>query len=366
MSKAKQSPLIILAAGGTGGHIFPAESVQEALEAKGCRTLFVTDSRYFRYRPDAKGNSNLRIIQAAPMVGGLPKKIRGLFFNLLGLYQSLFLLVSSRPSAIIGFGGYPSFPVLVAAALLNIPIIIHEQNAVLGKVNRFFSKFAKKLLLGLPECSFIPAGVQSLYIGNPVRAMIQAQKDIGYIAPTQDKPIHLLIVGGSQGARIFDQIIPDALMALPEALKDRLHVTEQCSIEMQSDIALRYQQHGIEADLQPFFRDIAEKIVQSHLVIARAGASTIAELTTIGRPAIFIPYPYATFDHQRLNAESLVEKKAAWCFNQQSLTSEILAKHIADLCTHPTTLYDAAAQAKALGRADAASRAAIIVIEVAQ
>ena len=344
---------IIIAAGGTGGHIFPAQAVAEMLRSHGQRAVFVTDKRYFRYQPTAKPGTDLVVLCAVQLSKQPLKLLRAVLLNGIAAIQALWLIWRIRPQAVIGFGGYPALPMLLAALLTRTPLYVHEQNAVLGKTNRLFVKYAQALFTGLPQCKHVPNGVTSLHVGVPVRQAFIAEREQQFVAP--DAAINLLVIGGSQGAAIFDKLIPEAIALLPAELCARLHITEQAATAKHAEIAAHYAACGVRHQLSHFFTDMPAQLAKAHLVIARAGASSLAEITAVGRASILIPYPYAIFDHQLLNAEALVHAGAAECIAQKDLTAELLAAIITGLLSDPAKLVATAQNARALGQPEAAA-----------
>jgi UDP-N-acetylglucosamine--N-acetylmuramyl-(pentapeptide) pyrophosphoryl-undecaprenol N-acetylglucosamine transferase len=268
-----------------------------------------------------------------------------------------------QPGAVVAFGGYPAVPPVLAAVLMGRRprILLHEQNAVLGRANRLLARFADTLVVSFEKTSAVPAGVKTVLLGNPVRPAVVALQGQGY-APPGDK-IELLILGGSLGAKVFGTLLPQALALLPAALRARLVVTQQCRTEELGAARSALKDAGIEAELAPFFNDVAARLQRAHLVIARAGASSVAEIAVAGRPAIFIPLPSAIDDHQRANADALVEARAAWRLDQAGLSAQALADKIESILMKPETLVTAAQAAANAGRADAAERLAQLVME---
>ncbi len=270
-------------------------------------------------------------------------------------------MVALRPGAVIAFGGYPAIPpVLAAITLRHRPkIFLHEQNAVLGRANRFLARWADTLLLSFANTKAVPAGLKTELIGNPVRPAIAALFATPY-TPSADA-LNIFVLGGSLGARIFGTLIPAALALLPENLRSRLHVVQQCRTQEHDEAAAAYAAAGIEAVLSPFFTDMAAQYQRADLVIARAGASSVAEIAIAGRPAIFIPLPTAIDDHQRANADALADLGAAWRLDQAGLTPAILAERLENLLMNPTILTVAARAASAAARVDAAAHIATLV-----
>lgn len=351
--------LIVLAAGGTGGHIFPAQSLAEELLQRGHSLALVTDRRGADYG-GALARIDRHTIRAGTLSGGgLGGKISGLTNVVAGVLQARALLNRLRPQAVVGFGGYPSLPTMIAATHLRVPAATHEQNAVLGRVNRLLASRVDAIALSLEATHFLdPSERQKASLtGNPVRSAVRDARDTPYQAP-RDGEIRLLITGGSQGAAILSDVVPRALAALPDALRARLRITQQCRPEDLERVKAFYAEAGLNAELATFIEDMPRRTAEAHLAIARAGASTVAELTVIGRPAILVPYAFATDDHQTANAQALADVGAAWVMPQRDLTGEALQDKLAALLGNDAGLEAAAKAARALGRPDAAARLA--------
>jgi UDP-N-acetylglucosamine--N-acetylmuramyl-(pentapeptide) pyrophosphoryl-undecaprenol N-acetylglucosamine transferase len=278
----------------------------------------------------------------------------------LGVMQARALLARLKPAAVIGFGGYASVPTMVAASLLGVPTAIHEQNAVLGRANRLLAGRVRRIATSFAQVAHIERAVAAkvTHTGMPVRPAVAALRDTPYAAPNGKGPLRLLVLGGSQGARVLSEVVPAALATLPESLRHRLAVSQQCRPEDLEGVRQAYAGTGIDATLESFFQDVPERMAAAHLVIARSGASTVAELTTLGRPAILVPYPHAIDDHQTANAHAVDETGAAWLMPQEVFTVDALAARLDALFTQPGTLARAAGCARAAGRPDAAQRLA--------
>lgn len=354
--------LILLAAGGTGGHVFPAESLAAELVRRGYRLALVTDSRGQAY-----GGTLGSIVTYRIRAGGLAGRsvlglLRGVAKLAVGAVEAYALLHRLRPVVVVGFGGYAAAPPVAAAIASHIPTVIHEQNAVLGRANRLLAPRVSQIATSFETVDAMPAKAHAAYTGMPVRPAVLAVRDTAY--PTLDGPIRIVVLGGSQGAHIFSDVIPAALKLLPPALAARLEVSQQCRPEDLEAATQAYARTGIRADLKSFFHDVPERLAAAHLVIARAGASTVSELTAVGRPAILIPYPYATDAHQAANARAVAETGGAWLIPQESFTPEVLGARLTALFETPATLQKAAACARAAGHPDAAARLADIVVEL--
>jgi len=317
---------IVIAAGGTGGHFFPAEALAVELIARGHRIVLMTDARAGADKSGVFAGHERHVLRGAGIAGRGVRRAGAAMLSLaFGTIQARALLARLAPAAIIGFGGYPSVaPVLAARMLRKRPVVVlHEQNAVLGRANRFLTRFADLLALGFAATSRIPGSIQTHFTGNPVRPPIAAMFGTPY-APPSDR-IEIFVVGGSLGARIFSDIVPNALAALASDLRGRLHIVQQCRPEDQHRVAAAYRTAAINAELAPFFSEINQKYAASHLVIARAGASTCAEIAIVGRPAILVPLPSAIDDHQTANARALADAGAATVIPQSEFSVALLA-----------------------------------------
>ena len=350
---------IIIAAGGTGGHLFPAEALAAELLRRGERIALMTDARSAAYDSAAFANAERFVLRGAGLSGrGLRGAAAGAMALVAGTAQARRHLAALRPSAIVGFGGYASFPPLAAAQLTGAKrrpaIVLHEQNAVLGRANRLMARVADLLALSFPNTSHVPSGATVAMVGNPVRPALAALAGQPYPLPPEGGALRLLVTGGSQGARVFADVVPPAIAALPEAIRARLLVTQQCRAEDLARTEAAYREAGVVADLAPFFPDIAGRLATAHLVIARAGASTIAELECAGRPAVLVPLPSAIDDHQNANARALAQADAAWVYPQPAFTSGALSERLVSLFGVPARLASAAAAAAALARPHAA------------
>jgi UDP-N-acetylglucosamine--N-acetylmuramyl-(pentapeptide) pyrophosphoryl-undecaprenol N-acetylglucosamine transferase len=330
---------IILSAGGTGGHLFPAITIGEELLAFDYRICLITDIRGYKYL-NQNLKLNLYIIDIIINNNNIFKCIKSIFSIIIATCKAVCLLHKLKPSIIIGFGGYPTFPVLLAALMLRIPIVLHEQNSLVGKVNRFFMRFAKIIALSYPETK-IPCKMmnKSIITGDIIRKNI---KNITIKKNFDHSPFRIFIFGGSQGAKIFSNLIPDAIKLLLEQNPHiALSITQQVIKEDYQKLSEIYSKLHIPYQLSEFFYNIAQQYETSELVIARAGASTIAELTYIGMPTIFIPLPSAAENHQFHNAQILQNNMAAWCFEQKTLKAQMLADQILELINNRDLLRNA-------------------------
>ncbi|MCX7375403.1 MAG: undecaprenyldiphospho-muramoylpentapeptide beta-N-acetylglucosaminyltransferase [Alphaproteobacteria bacterium] len=353
---------IVIAAGGTGGHFFPAEALATELAQRGQRVALMTDARSGGLASPAFEGRERFVLSGSGIAGrGALRAVKSAVALAAGTWQARAILSRLRPTAIVGFGGYPSVaPVLASRFLTARPaVILHEQNGVLGRANLWLASRADLLALSLPGTTRIPEGTRTEVTGNPVRPAIAALAGAPYTPPTGE--IRLLVLGGSLGARIFSDIVPPALALLPAELRARIALTQQCRAEDLERVRAAYEQSGIAATLAPFFPNVAELLRDTHLAIARAGASTVAELATIGRPSILVPLPGAIDGHQRANAAALATPGGAILIDQATLTPAMLAHHLATHLANGETLARAAAAAATAGRPDAAARLADLV-----
>ncbi|WP_127142920.1 undecaprenyldiphospho-muramoylpentapeptide beta-N-acetylglucosaminyltransferase [Pelagibacterium montanilacus] len=355
-----------LMAGGTGGHLFPALALAQELGRRGHAVELITDKRVTQYGGEFPARAIHVVPAATPSIRNPLKFLRAGMTITGGVGKALGMLRRMRPDAVVGFGGYPVFPPFLAASLLGIPGVLHEQNAVLGRANRALARFADGLALTFEDTRHADKfSAARAVTGNPVRDMVRAAADMPYPTPTQGGEIRLLVFGGSQGARAFSDIVPPALAGLDEALRRRLLVTQQCRPEDLDRVTEAYRQARINVELAAFFPDLPSRIAQSHLVVSRSGASSVAELTVIGRPAILVPLPGSLDQDQRANAAIAEKAGAAWLADEATLSPQSLGTQLHELLTTPRRLTDAAEAARALGRADAVERLADFVERIA-
>ncbi len=364
-SGADRQP-IVLAAGGTGGHMFPAEALARELLARGERVVLVTDRRGQAFDEKLPDVATHRIRAATPSRGTIGR-VRAAAELFAGYWQARALLRRLRPAAAVGFGSYASVPTMYAAAKLGVPVALHEQNAVLGRANRLLTGKARVIATSFPNLRGIRDDDRPklAVTGMPVRPAVAAVAGSAYNKPDPDGPIELLVTGGSQGAHVFAELVPAALAAMAPEVRARLSVAQQCRPEDLEAVRAAYAGTGIAHKLATFFDDVPERLARAHLVVSRAGASTVAELAAVGRPAILVPYPFAMDDHQSANAAALADGGGAWLQPQTTLTPETLARMIECLLAAPETLAKAAAAAWAFGRGNAAAHLADAVQELA-
>lgn len=359
-------PVVILAAGGTGGHIFPALSVGEVLIEAGWRPVFITDARGRHMIPD--GYSCVTISAASPFASSLWLRVWRLMRLGLGLIMSALTILIRRPKAVIGFGGYPAVAPVLAARGFRLPVMLHEQNASMGRANRFLAKRAKMLATSWPVTKGIDneKTAKIVVTGTPVRAAFHQIGQEGYNPPQENGPVRLLIVGGSLGASIFGDTVPEAISRLPEDLKKRLKLVHQVRAEQTEAVRERYQKNDIDAVITTFITDMAKEMRQAHLVICRAGASSVAELAAAGRPALLVPYPNAMDDHQTANAQVIHDIGGGWLTPEAEMSAGSLAGKIATLTSDPARLTIAATNALQLAKPEAAHELAELVMTIAE
>jgi UDP-N-acetylglucosamine--N-acetylmuramyl-(pentapeptide) pyrophosphoryl-undecaprenol N-acetylglucosamine transferase len=355
----------VIAAGGTGGHLFPAEALAGELLARGREVHLVSDVRAEAFAGRVPGIA-VHQVRAARFEGGAAQAAHALGELALGVLQARRLLRRLSPACVVGFGGYPSVPTMLAAVYLGLPTLIHEQNGVLGRANRLLAPRVRRIATGFPVTAGLrPADrARAAHTGNPVRPGIIAIGQRKYKAPQRGSPIELLVLGGSQGARVMSEVVPPALAALPPRLREALRVSHQARPEDLPAAEAIYQKNRITAELQSFFTDVPDRLARAHLTICRAGASTVAELAAIGRPALLIPYPYATDDHQSANARAFAEAGGGWVIPQPELRADTLALHLENLLGDVAALTAAAQSAAGFGPRDATQELARLAAEL--
>jgi UDP-N-acetylglucosamine--N-acetylmuramyl-(pentapeptide) pyrophosphoryl-undecaprenol N-acetylglucosamine transferase len=351
---------IVLSAGGTGGHLFPAQALSEELARRGRSIVVMTDSRFANYAT-AFPSAKIETVPSSPLGSiAAPFKIAA------GIALAFAKLVKLKPAAVIGFGGYPSVPVMLAAQLAKLPTAIIEQNAVVGRANRLVMDKVRLVAAAFPIARFAPRDKSKIVLtGNPLRPEVTALWGAPYRTPQPGGPVNLLVFGGSQGARAFSDIVPAAITQLPHDIKLRLSVTQQCRPEDLGRVREIYANAEVRAELQPFFADLPRRMAEAHLVIGRSGAGTVAELMAIGRPAILVPLPHALDDNQTPNAQILARAGAGWLVQQHDLSPDSLAEMLTAIFAAPAELADRAAAAHALATPDAAQRLADAVEKIA-
>ncbi|MGK7653425.1 UDP-N-acetylglucosamine--N-acetylmuramyl-(pentapeptide) pyrophosphoryl-undecaprenol N-acetylglucosamine transferase [Roseovarius sp. B08] len=362
---SERSPLLVIAAGGTGGHMFPAQSLAEAMLRRGWRVKLSTDARGARYTGGFPHSVEIEQVASATFArGGIFNKLVAPFHILGGVLGATLRMLRDRPAVVVGFGGYPTIPALSAAMILRRPRMIHEQNGVLGRVNKLFAKRVDKVLCGTWPTA-LPEGVEGTHVGNPVRLAVRERAGAGYIPPG-DYPMSILVIGGSQGARILSDVVPPAIANLPMDVLRNIRVSHQARDEDGERVAKLYAENGIDADVQPFFRDVPARMSEAQLVISRAGASSVADISVIGRPAILIPFAAATEDHQAANAKGLSKAGGAIVIPESRLEVDALSEQIASVLTNPDGALQMSRAALSVGMPDAAQALADITEELAR
>ncbi len=363
--KDGNNPLIILAAGGTGGHVFPAQALAEEMLNRGWRVALWTDRRGLRFVGSFPNDAEIKEIQTATFAqGGILEKFTAPFKVLFGTVLSFFGLKRKQAAVVAGFGGYPAFPPVAAAWAAGLPSLIHEQNGVLGKANRLLAPRVNLVVCGALD-TILPPGIHSRYTGNPVRTDILAFSETEYHWPDAG-PVNILVLGGSQGARIMDHVVPAALSRLPVAARRRLRVVQQVRDSHNVAVGRFYEEVGIQCEIATFFEDVPRRMAEAQIVIGRAGASTVAEIAVIGRPAILIPYAAAANDHQSANAAGLERAGAAIAIREDSAVTERLAAEVGALLDNPDRAKEMALATKKIARPQAASMLADVVESLAQ
>ena len=358
-----KGPVVIVGAG-TGGHVFPAISLAETLAEKGEHIFILTDSRALSYWPATWTNIKLLPIQP------LRKSLRGIFTFIISLVASLSLCFRLfwriKPSVVVAFGGYPTIPVLGVAFFLRCPIVLHEQNAVVGRVNYLFSRFAKCFAFSWPETKNLPSypSLKFCMTGLPVRRAIVELHKRRYYSPQKNEALKILILGGSQGAQVFNALIPETISLLPKDLQCRLEIFHQCRQETLPSVKSAYQKTGVTVHLQSFFKDIPQLLSTINFVISRSGASTLGEVATSGIPALFVPYQQAKDDHQTANALNLERRGAAWVIPQSQFTSNRLKYVLEAALENPEILLAASEASNCLKSHEASQKLADLILNI--
>jgi UDP-N-acetylglucosamine--N-acetylmuramyl-(pentapeptide) pyrophosphoryl-undecaprenol N-acetylglucosamine transferase len=359
--------VIVLSAGGSGGHLFPAQALAGELQRRGQTIVVMTDARFKNY---ATAFPNIRI-ETVPSAAFSDRSILGLMaspFEIAGgIVMSLIKLGRLRPAAVIGFGGYPSVPVMLAAIVTGIPTAIVAPDALLGRANRLVMNNVKLIAANFPLVRFLPKDMSKVvYTGNPMRPEVIALAGAPYDTPKAGGPLKLLVFGGSQGARVFSELVPAAAALLPENLRARLDIVQQARAEDLDAAKAAYEKLGVKAELAPFFSDLPQRMAAAQLVIARSGAGTVSELALIGRPAILVPLPHALDDNQTPNADALAHAGGGWRVRQAELTPQRLAVMLTGVLAAPEDLAKHAAAARSIAKADGTQRFADAVEQIAR
>lgn len=350
--------LVLLAAGGTGGHLFPAEALAAVLTARGLTVDLATDERAARYAASFPARQ-LHVLPADTVRGRSPVALAKAGLTLAsGLISGLALMRRLKPAVVVGFGGYPSLPPLLAASLMGVPTLIHEANGVMGRANRLLARRVTAIATGFPGLAKADAALaaKAVWTGNPLRPAAIAAAATPYDPPEAGGPLKLLVFGGSQGARVMSDVVPQALSRLSHDIRARLVVTQQTRAEDMDRVRALYGDLHLKAELAPFFDDLPARMAGAHLVISRSGAGTVAELAAIGRPSILVPLPHALDQDQAANARSLAEIHAALVLRQLEFTPERLVEELERFAATPQTLTQMAAHARSAGVLDAAER----------
>jgi UDP-N-acetylglucosamine--N-acetylmuramyl-(pentapeptide) pyrophosphoryl-undecaprenol N-acetylglucosamine transferase len=367
MADTGGTPLVVLAAGGTGGHLFPAEALAVALARHGIAIELATDERATRYGADFPARAT-HIVPSATFRANNPVAVARTLWSLgHGVLRAYALLGGIKPAAVVGFGGYPTIPPVAAATLRGIPTVIHDSNAVLGRANKLLAPRVTAIAITFPGVvdDDPKLAAKATRTGNPVRPAVVAAASVPFATPAAGGRLNLLVFGGSQGARVMADVVPPAIEHVPTELRPRLSIVQQARDEDIERVRSTYARLGVAAEIAPFFSDLPARMAQSHLVISRSGASTVAELAAVGRPAILVPLPHALDQDQLANATVLERAGGAVCLRQDLFTPNRLAAEIAQLAAEPVKLAGMAEAAKSAGTIDAAERLAALVIKVA-
>ena len=358
------SRLAVVAAGGTGGHMFPAEALARALQARGWRIALATDARGAKFADHFPAEERIPLEAATFKPGDVLGMVRANYRIQAGARRARGAYERMNPAVVVGFGGYPSLPALMAARTQRRPTVIHEQNAVLGRVNRFMAAKVNAVACAFPTLMRAPRKLQYQVVGNPVRPEIRALHEKPY--PSTARSLRILVTGGSQGARLLSEFVPGAIINLPEDLKYRVRVEQQTRMESLDLARTAYAEAGVEAEVAPFFRNMASRLEQAHLVIGRAGASTVTELAVAGKPAILVPLKIAADDHQTYNAKLLSDVGAATVIPEKQFTPELLGEALRSLLSDTSELERRSGAARSAATPDAAERLADLVEQTAR
>ena len=357
--------LVILSAGGTGGHVMPAQALARDLLSRGFAVEVVTDTRGLKFK-EGFGDIPMHVIKAGTLGAGLLGKAKGAANLGLGILQAQKLLRRKQPALVVGFGGYPSFPAVYAAQKMKISTILHEQNAIIGKANDMLAGNAARIASSVPELQGIDEQTRSkvVYTGNPIRADIAALFTKAYPSLEVDGSLRILVMGGSLGAKVFSDVLPGALAKLPANHRARLHVVQQCREDAIDETRKTYETASIKSEVKPFFDDVAEQFEACHLFIGRSGASTVAEVTVAGRPSIFVPYPHHKDQQQKMNADVVADAGGAWVMTESGFTPDAVLARIETFLQNPSNLFKAAENARDCARPDAARKLGNMVTEI--
>lgn len=344
----------------------PAQALAHDLRARGQRPALVTDLRGKKYAP-MFGDISVHVLPSGTAGAGISGKVKGAWQLALGIFKAFVLVIRLRPAVVVGFGGYPSVPAVFAAQILGVPTIIHEQNAIIGKANHFLAARAARVAISMQGITGLEDVNRERIVetGNPVRPEIARLARQAYPEPHPGGTLRILVMGGSLGARVFSEVLPKALAGLPADYRARLHIVQQSRAESIENVRARYREAGIKADLHEFIQDVAAELEKAHLVIARSGASTVAEITAAGRPAIFVPYPHHKDQQQKMNADAVADTGGAWVMTEAGFTPETLRARIETFLQNPSVLLKSADAARACGKPEAARKLGDLVAEMA-
>ncbi len=362
---SKREYLILISAGGTGGHMSPAAALADDLKSRGYRVDLITDTRGEKFEKMFK-DVPFHVVKSGTAGAGIIGKVKGAINLVMGLIQAKILVKKLKPDLVIGFGGYPSFPGVYAAQKTGIPTILHEQNAIIGKANSMLAARADRIALSLPHSSGLDNDekLRSVLTGNPVRSEIIELKDMEYTPPTKKGEFRIFIMGGSLGATVFSKVVPSALSGLSPEYKKRLKIIQQCREADLDDAKKAYEKAGIAAQLSTFIDDVAGELTKAHLFIGRSGASTVAEISVAGIPAIYVPYPHHKDQQQKKNADSIADQGGAWVMAEDGFTDEALLTRIETFFQTPDILTKAAQSAKECGKPNAAKKLGNLVTAI--
>ena len=345
------APLLVIAAGGTGGHMFPAQALAEEMLRRGWRVRLSTDERGARYAGGFPEAVERQVVSAGTFARGGMSKLMAPFQIAAGIVTAIMRMWRDRPACVVGFGGYPALPAMAAAWVLRRPRLIHESNGVLGRVNEVFAGRVDRVACGIWPTE-LPVGVNAVHTGNPVRGAVAERAGEPYRAPGEG-PLNVLVIGGSQGASILSRMVPAALATLPDDLRRHLVVAHQARDADHGEVVAAYANAEIDVVVQPFFDDVPQRLTEAQLVISRSGASSVADIAVVGRPSILIPLAIAARDHQTANARGLVEAGGAVMIPEQALTPARLAGEVGAILSNPARAASMAQSALSIGRADA-------------
>ena len=360
--KKKQKPLIILTAGGTGGHVYPAEALAEELSKRQYRLMLVTDKRGLNNYHGTLGKIPNCAVLSGAMVGKSKLfKIKSLIKTAIGILQCMYLLLKTRPSCVVGFGGYASFPCSMAAILLGTDLIIHEQNSVMSRTNRFLGKYATAVAASFKKTKFAPAGRKTTLVGMPVRKSIVELYDKKFPQIGKNDTFNILVIGGSQGAKVFSDVVPQAVALLDDKQQKRINMTQQCRADDVEDVKKAYSDTKCKATVSNFFENMPEIYAETHLIISRAGASSVNEIAVAGIPSVLVPLPTAADDHQTSNAAEFKSTRGGIVIAQKDFSPTILASVLNDFMQSPTNLKEMSENAKKIAIPNAAEKLANLI-----